>query len=48
MALDLEPDEICWHVLKIVKRAERRLWLLRLKARVKRGSHRLRGLWGLE
>ena len=31
MAVDLEPDELHWHALTVVRRAERRLWLLRVK-----------------
>jgi hypothetical protein len=45
MALDLEPDEIYWNALTVVKRAERRLWLLRLQISVRRGLHAVRALW---
>jgi hypothetical protein len=45
MALDLEPDEIYWHALTVVRRAEQRLGPLRLKISVRNGLHRLRDLW---
>jgi hypothetical protein len=45
MALDLEPDEIYWHALTVVRRAERRLWPLRLKISIRNALLRLRGVW---
>jgi hypothetical protein len=48
MALDLEPDEIYSHALKVVQRAERKMWLLRLKVRMRRGYQKFRDFWGLE
>ena len=45
MALDLEPDEIYWHALTVVRRAEQRLWPLRLKMAVRSALQRLRDLW---
>lgn len=48
MALDLEPDDIYSHALKLVQRAERKMWLLRLKVRIRRGYQKFRDFWGLE
>jgi len=45
MALDLEPDEIHQHALMVVKRAERRLRLLRFKISVVKLIRNLEGLW---
>ncbi|HWC38819.1 MAG TPA: hypothetical protein VG476_09835 [Acidimicrobiales bacterium] len=48
MALDLEPDEIYSQALKVVRRAERKMWLLRLKVRMRRVHQKFRDFWGLE
>jgi hypothetical protein len=45
MALDLEPDEIYRHALTVVRRADRRLWPLRLKTSIRDGLKSLRDLW---
>jgi hypothetical protein len=45
VALDLEPDEICQHALKVVKRAERKLWLLRFKIALVKVIRGRVGLW---
>jgi hypothetical protein len=45
VALDLEPDEIYWHALTVVRHAERRLWLLRLKISIRNARQRLRDVW---
>jgi hypothetical protein len=47
MALDLEPDEIYSRALKVVQRAERKLWLLRLKIHMRRAHQKLRDFWVL-
>jgi hypothetical protein len=48
MALDLEPDELHSYALKIVERAERRLWLLRLQVCTRERIQKVREFWGLE
>jgi hypothetical protein len=45
MALDLEPDEIYLQALTVVRRAERRLWPLRLKISIRNALQRLRDVW---
>ena len=45
MALDLEPDEIYQHALIVVKRAERKLWVLRFKISLMKVIRNLEGLW---
>jgi hypothetical protein len=48
MALDLQPDDIHRHALKVVRRAHRKAWPLRLRMQVLKEvrSRERRDLWG--